>query len=313
MIVLKVNNLTKIFHSGVWPFQTVKSYTVIDNISFQIKKGEILGFLGPNGSGKTTTIQILLGTLTPTYGQIAFFGSNFAQNRINILKKVGYASGYDRFPARLTLVENLDIAGTIYGLDAEFRKKQIEELLKSFSIWHMKDRQTGTLSAGQATRLIIAKAFLCNPEIVLLDEPTASLDPDVANDVRKFILQQKKERNISVLLTSHNMEEVSELCDRVLILKKGTIIADNSPDELIQSISKVYVHLTISSNLDHILSYLKNSKLSYEIVLNNKITIEIDEHLIANFLLNLSELKVVYSNISIDKPTLEDYFLNIAK
>ena len=246
MQVLVVNNLTKTFVSGFWPFKTPKISSVVNAISFQLKKGEILGLLGPNGAGKTTTIQMLLGTLIPSFasscakapagtaihGSITYFGKDFAKHRIESLKKIGYASGYDKLPARLTVIENLDIVGRIYGMTAQHRAQQIEKLLKFFRIWELRDRETGTLSAGQATRVMLAKAFIYDPEIVLLDEPTASLDPDVAHEVRQFILAQCKERGISILITSHNMDEVTELCDRVLVLKNGTIIADNTPEVL---------------------------------------------------------------------------------
>lgn len=312
MLVLKVDNLTKIFTSGLWPFKTTQRYTAVNDISFQLKQGEILGFLGPNGAGKTTTIQMLLGTLTPSGGSITYFGADFAEHRIAALKRIGYASGYDRLPARLTVTENLDIVGRIYGITEPYRAQQIEKLLKFFRIWQMRNHQTGTLSAGQATRVMLAKAFICDPKIVLLDEPTASLDPDVAHEVRQFILAERKERDISILITSHNMDEVTELCDRVLVLKSGTIIADNTPEQLARSISKARVHLTISSELDYALAYLHNLQVPYT-EQANYLTIELDEYAIAQFLANLGEHKVMYSQISIDKPTLEDYFLSIAK
>ncbi len=171
---------------------------------------------------------------------------------------------------------------------------------------------TGSLSAGQATRVMLAKAFIADPEIVLLDEPTASLDPDVAHEVRQFILAQRKERGISILITSHNMDEVTELCDRVLVLKKGAIIADDAPESLARSISKVRVHLTISDELDRVIAYLRDAQVTHT-AHATQLTIELDEHAIAQFLMQLAERKITYSHISIDKPTLEDYFLTIAK
>lgn len=312
MPVLKVANLTKIFTSGLWPFKTPQTYIVVNDISFELKKDEILGFLGPNGAGKTTTIQMLLGTLTPSSGSITYFGTDFAKHPIASLKRIGYASGYDRLPVRLTVTENLDIVGRIYGIAQPRRTHQIEKLLKFFGMWEMRGRQTGTLSAGQITRVMLAKAFISDPEIVLLDEPTASLDPDIAHEVRQFILTQRKERGISILVTSHNMDEVTELCDRVLVLKKGTIIADNTPELLARSISKVHVYLTISDGLDRAINYLRDSQLTYT-AQADQLMIELDEHAIAQLLTNLGERKIIYSNISIDKPTLEDYFLSIAK
>jgi ABC-2 type transport system ATP-binding protein len=312
MSVLKVDNLTKTFSSGFWPFKKTQIYTAVDTISFELRKGEILGFLGPNGAGKTTTIQMLLGTLTPSGGSINYFGADFAQHRIAALKCIGYASGYDKLPARITVADNLDIVGRIYGIAQPFRAQQIEKLLKFFNIWDKRDAPTGSLSAGQATRVMLAKAFIADPEIVLLDEPTASLDPDVAHEVRQFILAQCKERGISILITSHNMDEVTELCDRVLVLKNGTIIADNTPEELARSTSKVRVHLTITDALDRMFTYLAESALTYTIQANH-LTIELDEHAIAQFLMQLAERNIIYSHISIDKPTLEDYFLSVVR
>lgn len=310
--ILKVTHLTKTFSSGFWPFKEKQKFTAVNDVSFQVAKGEILGFLGPNGAGKTTTIQMLMGTLAPSSGSINYFGVDFAQHHIAVLKGIGYASGYDKLPARLTVAENLDVVGRIYGIAQPYRSEQIEKLLKSFGIWQMRGRQAGTLSAGQATRVMLAKAFIADPKIVLLDEPTASLDPDVAHEVRQFIMAQRKERGVSILITSHNMDEVTELCDRVLVLKKGSIIADNTPEQLAQSISKVRVHLTIPGALDHVIGFLRESQVPYTMQAHEFI-IELDEHAIAQFLADLGRRNIMYSHISIDKPTLEDYFLSIAK
>lgn len=312
MSVLKVKNLTKTFSSGFWPFSAKKIFTAVDNVSFELEHGTILGLLGSNGAGKTTIIQMLLGTLLPSSGEIKYFGKDFAQNQIASLKKIGYASGYDRLPARLTVKENLDIVARIYGIQEPSRSERIEKLLTAFGIKELYNNLTGTLSAGQATRVMLAKAFLANPEIVLLDEPTASLDPEVARDVRQFILTEQKERNVSVLITSHNMDEVSELCDRVLVLKHGVIIADNTPEALAKSIAKAHAHLIITSDINELITFLNNSKIDFKAE-ENQFTIELDEHAIAKFLSDLAERKIFYSQISIDKPTLEDYFLSIAK
>ncbi len=310
--VLKVENLVKNFTSGFWPFQKSISHPVVNDITFQVEKGEMLGFLGPNGAGKTTTIQMLLGTLTPTSGSINYFGKDFNQDRILALKKIGYASGYDKLPARLTVMGNLDIVARIYGFNAAERKKQIEKLLKSFGIWNLRDRATGSLSAGQATRVMLVKAFIGDPQIVLLDEPTASLDPDVAHDVRQFIKKQRAEYNLSVLITSHNMDEVTELCDRVIVLKNGVIIANDTPTNLTKTLNKSVLHLNIVNNLENVISCLNKTQLNYNLQDSN-LTVELEEHTIAPFLINLSEHKITYSHISINQPTLEDYFLSVAK
>ncbi len=312
MPVLTVYNLTKIFTSGFWPFKKVQQHTIVNNISFELKKGEILGFLGPNGAGKTTTIQMLLGTLTNTSGSINYFGKDFKKHRTEILKYIGYASGYDKLPARLTITENLDIVARIYGMTHAQRIEQIEKMLHSFGLLSICDRQVGSLSAGQMTRVMLAKAFIADPEIVLLDEPTASLDPDIAHEVRQFILAQRKERGTSILITSHNMDEVTELCDRVLVLKQGAIIANDKPEILAATISKVHLHLTITSGFEALVDYINDNKLIHTVE-EKQLTIDLDEHAIAQFLAQLSAHNIVYSHISIDKPTLEDYFLSVAQ
>ncbi len=310
--MLTVHNLTKKFTSGMWPFTQEKTHTAVDNISFSLKKGEILGLLGPNGAGKTTTIQMLLGTLTPTSGTIYYDGLNFQENPTAALKKIGYASGYEKLPPRLTVAENLDIVGRIYGIPGSQRTQKIEQLLNVFGIHSLRYRQTGTLSAGQATRVMLAKAFIANPNLVLLDEPTASLDPDVAQEVRNFILEQRQQRDIAMLITSHNMDEVTTLCDRVIILKQGSIIANDTPQALALSLSKVRVHLTITDNLNRLTDYMQATKSLFT-TQENQVVFEIDEQDIASFLMQLSKRAVVYSAISIDKPTLEDYFLTVAR
>lgn len=312
MSILTVTNLTKQFQTKTWPWQQPQTHTAVSQISFALQPGEILGFLGPNGAGKTTTIQMLLGTLTPSSGTISYFGQDFAQHRIAALRRIGYVSGYDRLPARLTVSENLDIIGRIYNLPAAQRAQQIDKLLQVFRISDLRHRPTGTLSAGQATRVMLAKAFIANPAIILLDEPTASLDPDVAQQVRQFILQQRQELQTAILITSHNMDEVTELCDRVLVLQQGVIIADDTPAQLARSTSLVRVQLTITSDLTHALNYLRQLQLIHS-AQANQLTIELDEHTIAQFLTALGPQQITYSQISIDKPTLEDYFLNIVK
>jgi len=312
MAILSVTNLTKTFSSGFWPFAKKQDYTAVNDISFALKRGEILGFLGPNGAGKTTTIQMLLGTLTPTSGSINYFDTPFAQHRIPILKKVTHASGYDKLPTRLTIAENLDIVGRIYGMPVSYRKERIQELLTFFGMWDMRNKATGSLSAGQATRVMLSKAFLPEPEIVLLDEPTASLDPDVAHDVRNFILKQQRERGISILLTSHNMAEVSNVCNRVLVIKQGVLIADNTPEQLAKSVANVRINLVITQGKDQLISYTQKHNLVLRI-LEHSLDIEIDEHNIATFLASLAQQNILYSQIAIEKPTLEDYFLSVVQ
>lgn len=310
--LLRVDKLEKKFTTRSWLTGAIKKeFVAVNNISFSVSKGEILGLLGPNGAGKTTTIQMLLGTMTPTSGTITYFDKDFATNRNEILQKIGFASAYSKLPGKLTVYENLDIYGRLYGLSYHERRAQIDHMLELFGIVDLRHKMTRTLSAGQTTRAMLAKAFLPNPEIVLLDEPTASLDPDIAHSIRYFILEQQKERNISILFTSHNMDEVAQVCDRVLVLKKGTILASDTPERLAASISVTRLELNIVEGLEKALAFLKEKKLIHTIE-KHALVIEIDEQHISAFLAALAREQVVYSQISIVKPTLEDYFLHIA-
>lgn len=312
MPVLVVDKLCKTFSTRRLFFGGKKIFIAVDSISFSLDKGEILGFLGPNGAGKTTTIEMLLGTLTPTSGTIVYFGKNFAKYRSEIVQKVTFASSYVKLPSRLTIYQNLDIFARLYGISSQEREVRIKKFLTMFDMWHLRNKPTGGLSAGQSARVMLAKAFIPYPEIILLDEPTAALDPDIAQEVRAFILNQRDERGISVLFTSHNMDEVTQVCDRVLVLKQGKIIANNSPIELAASVANVHVHLIITDGLKRTIEYAQQQNLPYKLY-ERTVEIEIDEHKIADLLIALAQSGVTYSQISIDKPTLEDYFMSISK
>lgn len=312
MSVLRVEKLTKIFTTGFWPFTKKTHFTAVNGISFELEPGEILGFLGPNGAGKTTTIEMLLGTLTPTSGLIEYFGQDFSRHRSKIMQRVTFASAYVRLPSRLTVWQNLDIFARIYGLKHADRVERITKFLKLFDMWDMRDALVVALSAGQMTRVMLAKAFIPYPDVVLLDEPTASLDPDIAQEVRAFVLQQKEEKGISVLFTSHNMHEVTQICDRVLVLQRGNIIEDSTPWDLAASVADVTVHLTITDGLKRTIDYAQQHQLTYKLI-EREILVDIDENKIAELLTALAHMGITYSQISIDKPSLEDYFMSLVK
>lgn len=312
MPILSVHNLCKIFILRKHFFAHKKQFHAVKKISFEVQEGEILGLLGTNGAGKTTTIQMLLGLLTPTSGTITYFGKDFAEHRSEILEKVTFASTYVKLPGRLSVWENLDVFARLNGVPSSIRKERINQFLKTFDMWNLRDKETGTLSAGQMTRVMLAKAFIPQPSIVLLDEPTASLDPDIAQEVRQFVLQQKREHGLSALFTSHNMDEVTEVCDRVLVMKDGTIVANNTPAELAASVSNAHVHLVITQGLEAAVAYAQSHQLPHK-VHERSIELEIDEQQIAQFLMSLAQSGVTYSQIFIDKPTLEDFFLSVVK
>ncbi|CAN5159399.1 N/A [soil metagenome] len=310
MSVLRVQSLHKKFINKPW-FGSPQIFNAVNGVSFNINHGEIVGLLGPNGAGKTTTIQMLLGTLTPTSGIINYFGKDFASNRSEILTHVTFASAYVKLPSKLTIQENLEVFARLYNVPPKEREARIKKFLTMFDMWHIRHKYTGELSAGQMTRVMLAKAFIPHPKIVLLDEPTASLDPDIAQEVRSFVLEQKKQEGLAVLFTSHNMDEVTQVCDRVLVLQQGTIIADNSPAQLAASVSNTRVNLTIMEGMDYAQEYVQHHNLAHTKT-DRELIIDVDEKDIATLLNGFAHKGITYSQISIDKPTLEEYFMSIA-
>ncbi|MFZ5437744.1 MAG: ABC transporter ATP-binding protein [Patescibacteria group bacterium] len=305
--VLKVADLTKIYPPEK---KGGKSFTALDGVSFELKAGEILGLLGPNGAGKSTTISILLGNLSANSGTVEYFGKEFNQHRSEILDQVTFASTYIKMPWRLSVMENLRVYSLLYGVEKKVFLERAEKFLKFFEVWSQRDKTMNNLSAGQITRIMLAKAFIPHPKIVLLDEPTASLDPDIAHQVRDFIKQQQGKFNTSILYTSHNMDEVADVCDQVMFLKNGKIIAHDKPENLAQSVSVAKMTLRIKDGLKRVNRFSKEQNLKIEVV-DRDAMIEIDEQEVAGFLALLASEDITYSQISIDKPTLEDYFLTI--
>lgn len=288
-----------------------KPFVAVDHISFALKEGEILGLLGPNGAGKSTTISMLLGVLTPTSGTIKYGNLDLNHNRSEILEKVTFASTYIKMPWRLTVLENLTIYGMMYGLSHDEFMSRAKKFLQFFDVWNQRDKTMNQLSAGQVTRVMLSKAFIPYPKIVLLDEPTASLDPDIAHEVRAFILKQQREYNTSILYTSHNMDEVSEVCERVVFLQHGKVVAIDTPENLASSVSVARMRLQVKDGLKRIEKFASQKKLATKID-GREIEIAIEEEEISTFLQQVASHDIHYTQISIAKPTLEDYFLSKA-
>ncbi len=283
-------------------------FTAVKNISFELKKGEILGLLGPNGAGKSTTISMLMGNLTPTSGSIRYFGQELSEHKSDILEQVTFASTYIKMPWRLTVMENLKIYALLYGVGHEAFLQRAERFLGFFGVWEQRFKTMNQLSAGQVTRIMLAKAFIPHPKVVLLDEPTASLDPDIAHQVRQFVKEQQQTFDTSILYTSHNMDEVADVCDRVMFLREGAILAIDTPENLAKSVSGATMHLEIIDGLKRVNRFC--GELGLEVsVEGRRATIKIDEQEVASFLSKLAAEKISYSSIAIDTPTLEDYFL----
>jgi len=302
-MVLSVRKLKKVYPPH---------FLAVDEISFELKAGEILGLLGPNGSGKTTTIQMLLGTLSYTSGSIFYFGKEFSKHSSEILQSVSFASTYISLPYILTIEENLEVFGRFYGLTPKETRKRTEPLMEQFGILDKKKSRVSSLSAGQITRLMIVKAFFTHPKIVLLDEPTASLDPDVAMEVCNFLSTERKKTGVSILFTSHKMEEVAELCDRAIFLKEGKIIANDLPKNLAKSVSMHKLHLTITDGMKRTIELAAARKWPHQVE-HHTIQISLDETEIPAFLNALMQAQVTYSNIRIEEPSLEEYFLQLSE
>ena len=227
MKTIKVKNLTKVFNGKL----------AINKISFSLEKNSILGILGPNGSGKSTTIGILLGLIKQTSGEIYINDTYINEkNRLQFLNIMNFASPYTELPKRLTVMENLNIYARLY--DVKSIKNRLEEIYDYFELYDLLKKKTGELSSGQKTRVALAKALINKPQILLLDEPTASLDPIVSEYLKSFIYEYKKTNNISILLSSHNMQEAQSLCDNIMILKKGEVIEQGNVNFILDKYNK---------------------------------------------------------------------------
>lgn len=309
--ILRVTNLTKTYTSSYSFFRKRrKGKKVLHSISFSLNEGEILGILGPNGAGKTTLINCLLGLLQPTGGEILYFGKRFQTHRSESLQQVSHASAYAKLCGALTVQENLEIMALLYGFSKKAGRERIDQLLQIFQIEKLRKKQGRTLSAGQMTRVMLAKAFIPRCRLVLLDEPTASLDPDIAALVRQYILKMQQKEKVSIILTSHNMKEVEQICSRILVVKKGEIIEEDTPKMLI---NKTGTHRLIVSDISSMTkaeSILKEYPYrKYE----KTFDISIKEEDIAKLLQTFAEEKIHYQQIRVQEPTLEEYFTRLAE
>ena len=212
--------------------KSYKTKKAVNNINFKIDENEIVGLLGPNGCGKTTTIGMILGLLKPTSGQVLINGKDIENNKISILHKMNFISPYIELPKKLTVKQNLIVYGKLYNI--KNLNERINFLSEKLRLGDLLDKITGELSSGQKNRVSLAKALINDPTVLLLDEPTAALDPETADFIRTFLEKYKEEKKISVLLASHNMDEVKRLCNSVMMMKDGNIVDSGTPEDLIK-------------------------------------------------------------------------------
>ena len=221
-VPLEVIGLSKIYNNK----------EAVKDISFKVNKNEIIGILGPNGCGKTTTIGMILGLLKPSNGKVLINGIEIEKKRVDLLNQLNFISPYIELPKKLTVKQNLEVYGRLY--DVKNLKKKIEMLSEKLRLSEIINKLTGELSSGQKNRVSLAKSIINNPAVLLLDEPTASLDPETGDFVRSFLENYQKENKASILLASHNMSEVERLCSSVLMMNKGLIVDSGKPEQLIK-------------------------------------------------------------------------------
>lgn len=299
--ILEVKNLTKKF----------KDFTAVNDISFSIKKGEVLGLLGPNGAGKTTTIHMLTGTTLKTEGSIKFFDKDFHENRQYCLQRINFTSSYNTLQGRMTVWENLLVFAYLYELSKP--KEKIHELAHYFEMEEFLHKRFWDLSAGQKTRANISKSLLNDPELLLMDEPTASLDPDIADKTLSLIETLREEKKLSILYTSHNMNEITRICDKVIFLDHGKIIAQDTPLGLTKQIKGSVLKLIFDGDTNAAEMFLKKNANKYILKDKNTVIITLEEKDIPKIIFGLSKEKIWITDIEIKKPTLEDFFIQVTR
>ena len=282
----------------------------VDTIDFDIWPGEVVGFLGPNGAGKTTTIRMLLNLLNPSSGSLILFGMTFERSRKHILQKMNVSSGSVTLPGKLTVTQILKVFGDLYSLSN--LQGRINDLLEKFDLTSLRDRPLYSLSSGQQVRVSMTKAFLNHPRLLLLDEPTASLDPDVADRVRSNLMDAVKSEKITVFLTSHNMKEVETVCSRVFFLNHGQIQAEGTPHELARRVKRLKLILRTSHPVKSLptLGKFGNPTISFH---HHDIEAEIDKEQVGPFLTELVKDGARLESVSIHEPSLEDFFVQTAR
>jgi len=276
-----------------------------------VPKGKVIGFLGPNGAGKTTTIQMLLGITERSAGSINYFGQDFFTHKKESLQRINSASAFNTLLGRISVMENLIVFANLYQVKNS--KEKIMELIKHFEAEDLLPQRYWDLSSGQKTRVNLIKSLLNDPELLLMDEPTASLDPDITDKTLSLIEELKETRNLSILYTSHNMEEITRICDEVIFLDHGKIVAQDTPVNLTKRITGSELRLIFENKKETLENYLNQEKQKFSFENENTVVIDTTENLIPKLIFGLNKKGVKITDIEVEKPNLEDVFLEIAR
>ncbi len=303
MDALAVKNLVKTFPSKNGVIKAV------DDISFSIKKGEIFGLLGVNGAGKSTTINILSGLMTADSGQISIFGKDFEKHEEEIKGRFNVATAYYTLSHNLTVMQNLKVFAILYNVKNPEQK--INHLLEKFFISNLRDMRVVSLSSGEKSRLVLVKALLNDPELLFLDECTVGLDPDMAELTREFLIEYNKKTACTILFTSHYMEEVERICQRIAFMDQGKIVKIGDAKEIIKELEEQKIELHFSAKIQEAEKILQKLKIQYYKKRNKVLhfTIPNKEKMIFPILERFVEENVPFDDLHLKKPTLEEYFI----
>jgi len=299
--VLEVKKLTKQYGA----------YRAVDNVTFAIRRGQVLGLLGPNGAGKSTTIQMLCGLTLPSSGSVKYFGQDFARVPQACLQRINFASAYNALQGRITVRENLIIFAGLYGVRKP--RAKIDELLEYFEIARLAKSKYWDLSAGERTRVNLAKALINDPELILMDEPTASLDPDIADKVLALVEELRVSRQLSILFTSHNMVEVERICDEVVFLDHGRIVSQDTPANHTKRLGDATLILHFRGERALVERVLVSMGAQFVLPAVGVATIKAKSEAVAGMVAAVADAGVNIREVEVNKPTLEDVFLDIAR
>ncbi len=288
------------------------TFRAVDDISFHVERGQVVGLLGPNGAGKTTTIHMIIGLTRYDGGTVKYFGKDLQTHRGESLQRINFTSSYNTLQGRITVAENLRVFADLYRVTDQ--RRVINELVDYFEVRDLMDQTFWSLSAGQRTRINLIKSLLNEPELLLMDEPTASLDPDIADKTLSLIEDLREARGLSIVYTSHNMAEVARICDTVVFLDHGKIVASDTPVGLTRRIPTAEVRLIFAEGgRDAIGAWLVANNHDHRFVGDHTVVITTREGAIPQLLFGVSSAGAEITDIEIHKPTLEDVFLQIAR